>query len=131
MKILPNLFAVCLLLCGCAAPTRLIKFDSEPRGARIFLTIGADENMAKGARNFLGMTPFTWTTEVNGDGTFKVEHAAIPVFSDFIQSVAVFTAEPPSGQTNLFTKREVYRGNAAYQRGNKVPEGIFFDLTKP
>jgi len=131
MKSLRTLSAVCVLLAGCATPTRTIKFDSDPEGARIFLTMGADENMAKGARNYLGTTPFTWTTKVNGDGTFKLEHTGIPVFSSFIQPVAVFTAEPASGQTNLFSKREVYHGNATFQGGNKAPEGMFFDLTKP
>ncbi len=121
-----------LLLVGCATPVRVIKFDSEPQGARVFLTMGANEDMAKGTgRNFLGTTPFTWTTEVNGDGSFKMERTHIPFYSDWVKPVAVFTAEPPSASTNLFTKREVYHGNANFQGGSQAPEGIFFDLTKP
>jgi hypothetical protein len=120
-----------LLAAGCAAPTRTIKFDSDPQGAHVFMTMGANEDMAKNGRDYLGVTPFTWTTEVNGDGSFKTDRSAIPFYSSFVQSVVVFTAEPPSGATNLYTKREVFHGNADYQKGNNAPQGVFFDLTKP
>jgi hypothetical protein len=82
------LFVFCAaFLIGCAAPTKTIKFDSEPRGARVFQVIGANEdsaNKSKG-RNFLGVTPFDWTTEVNGDGTFQARSTAVPFYSDFVQ----------------------------------------------
>jgi hypothetical protein len=120
------------LLVGCAAPTKTIKFDSEPRGARVFQLFGANEDIASGSkgRNFLGVTPFDWTTEVNGDGTFKEKSTSIPVYSSFVQSVIVFVAEPPSGATNLFVQREIFHTNAQFQRGTPVPDGIFFQLDK-
>lgn len=116
---------------GCAPIIRQVNFDSEPRGARVFIGTGANEDIAKSGRSFLGVTPFKWSTEVDGDGRFKTEKSGIPIYSDFVQRVVVFTAEPPSGSTNLFIKREVFHGTALFQPGNKAPEGIFFDLTKP
>lgn len=111
---------------------RTIKFDSEPQGARVFMTQGANQDIAKGqGRNYLGTTPFAWTTEVNGDGTFKTESSAIPFYSDYVKPVVVFVAEPPTSSTNLFSKREVFHGSADWQPGNKTPDGVFFDLTKP
>jgi hypothetical protein len=122
-----------LFLLGCAAPTKTIKFDSEPRGARVFQVHGANENIAEGAkgRNFLGITPFEWTTEVEGNGTFKVKATEIPIYSEFVQSVVVFVAEPPAGSTNLYRQREVFHTDASFQRGTPAPDGIFFDLAKP
>lgn len=119
-----------LLAAGCKAPMRTIKFDSDPPGGRVFLTMGANEDMAKGGRNYLGTTPFTWTTRVNGDGSFKYE-SGIPFYSDFVQSAVVFTCEPPSNATNLFTKREVFHTNTDWQKGNSAPQGVFFDMTRP
>ena len=120
-----------LLLVGCAAPTKTIRFESEPQGARVFQVFGANENIADGARgrNFLGVTPF-WTTETEGDGTFKPKASEIPFYSEFVQSVVVFVAEPPSGATNLFVQREVFHINASFQRGTPVPDGIFFQMDK-
>jgi hypothetical protein len=124
-------FIACFLI-GCAAPTKTIKFDSEPRGARVFQVYGANEDIAGGAkgRNFLGVTPFEWITETEGDGTFKPKASEIPFYSEFVQSVVVFVAEPPSGATNLFVQREVFHVNASFQRGTPVPDGIFFQMDK-
>src|SRR5436190_1756646 len=118
MKAIIPIFASFLLV-GCAAPTKTIKFDSEPRGVRVFQLFGANEDIASGAkgRNFLGVTPFEWTTETEGDGTFKAKSTDIPFYSGFVQSVVVFLAEPPSGTTNLFPQREVFHTNAQFQRG--------------
>jgi hypothetical protein len=120
-----------IILAGCAAPMKTINFDSQPQGARVFMTTGKNEDSAKGGRNYLGTTPFQWTTETEGDGTFKIQSDNIPFYSSFVQSVVVFTAEPPNDATNLYTKREVYHGRAQFQHADQVPQGIFFDLTKP
>lgn len=120
-----------IILAGCAAPMKTISFDSQPQGARVFMTTGINEDSAKGARDYLGTTPFQWTTEIEGNGAFKIQSAGIPFYSSFVQSVVVFTAEPPNDATNLYTKKEVYHGNAEFQHADKAPEGIFFDLTKP
>jgi hypothetical protein len=127
------LFVFCAaFLVGCAAPTKTIKFDSEPRGARVFQVVGANEDSANNSkgRNFLGVTPFDWTTEVNGDGTFQARSTAVPFYSDFVQSVVIFVAEPPSGATNLFVQREIFHTNASIQSGTPVPDGIFFQLDR-
>ena len=123
---------VCLLLVGCAAPVKTIKFDSEPRGARVFQVFGANEDIAgesKG-RNFLGVTPFEWATEIEGNGTFKVKSTTIPFYSDFVQSVVVFVAEPAGSFTNLYPQREIFHTDSQFQRGTPVPDGIFFQMDK-
>ena len=125
-KLLPLL---CLAGCSTAVPTRTINIESQPQGARVFVGIGANEDFAKKGRQFIGTTPFHWTTEVNSDGTFKLSGAL--VYSMFVPPVAVFTAEPPTGATNLFTKREIFHGGTVATSPTKAPEGIFFDLTKP
>jgi hypothetical protein len=124
------LFAV-FLIAGCAAPTKLIKFDSDPPGARVFIGTGDNEDIAKGGRNYIGQTPCQWTTEIEGDGTFKRHGAGIPFYSDFVQSVVVVTFEPPSTETNLFAHHDVFHLHTAFQPGTKVPDGIFFDMHKP
>jgi len=131
MKIKFLLPLAAIIFAGCAAPMKTINFDSQPQGAHVFMTTGINEDSAKGARDYLGTTPFQWTTETEGDGTFKIQSAGIPFYSSFVQSVVVFTAEPPNDATNLYTKKEVYHGNAQFQHADKVPQGIFFDLTKP
>jgi hypothetical protein len=128
---LKNLPLAAIVLAGCAAPMKTVKFDSQPQGAHVFMTIATHEADAKKARNYLGVTPFQWTTKVERDGTFILQSADIPIYSEFASKAIVFTAEPPSSGTNLFTKREVYRTDAKFQTGDKVPTGIFFDLTKP
>ena len=120
-----------MILAGCATPVKTVLFDSQPRGARVFMTIGMNEDSAKRGKDYLGTTPFQWTTEIERDGTFKIQSDNIPFYSSFVQSVVVFTAEPPNDSTNLYTKKEVYHGKAEFQHADKVPEGIFFDLTKP
>ena len=126
----PLLAISALLLAGCAAPpTRTIQIDSNPPGAKIFFAVGANEDFANGAKQYLGTAPLAWTTECNGDGTFKLPGAL--VYSLFVPPVAVFTADPPAGQTNLFPHRLVYHGGTVATPPTKIPSGIYFDLTKP
>lgn len=125
------LLSVLLMIAGCATPTKVIKFDSDPPGARVFVGYGENEDIAKGGRNYIGQTPFQWTTEIDGDGTFRRNGGGIPFYSDFVQSVMVFTFEPPSTETNLFSHREVFHLKTGFQPGKKVPDGIFFDMRKP
>lgn len=121
-----------LLLVACATPkdnTRIIKIDSEPRGARVFFGIGPNEDRADSAKNYIGVTPLEWKVEGNDEGSFQ--WTGIFIYSAAVRPAAVFTAEPPSGSTNLYTKRAVYHGPAMFVPTDKIPEGIFFDLTKP
>jgi hypothetical protein len=127
----PIALLLVVLLAGCALPQKTVHFDSDPPGARVFMASGMNEGMAKTGRNYLGTTPCQWTTEVNRDLTFRIPRDSIPFYSDLVQPVIVFTAEPPSGATNLFIRREIFHDKAAFQAGNKVPDGIFFDLTRP
>jgi len=119
---------------GCASSgtpfSKTVMIDSQPQGAHVFMKSGKNERSVTG-NDFIGTTPFRWNAITEGNGAFKIENGGIPFYSDLVQCVVVFTAEPPSGATNLFTKKEVYHGNAQFQPGDKVPDGIFFDLTKP
>ncbi len=92
---------------------------------------GSPGFVASSGKNFLGTTPCTWKTESRDDGTFKVAGSKIPVFSKFTQALVVFTCEPPSSQTNLYTRKETFRCQAKFQPGTAIPDGIFFVLTKP
>jgi hypothetical protein len=117
-------FAVLAVACsGCAAPRFAIPIDSEPPGARVFWSAGANEGMAN-VRNYIGQTPCTWFGERNGDGTFKA--SGIVVYSSFVQPVVVVTAEPPDGATNAQPKRQVFHLGAMFQPGDKVPERLLF-----
>jgi len=91
--------------------------------------VGANEAFAATGRSYIGTTPFVWPYRPKPDGTFDLPGAL--VYSIFVPPVAVFTAEPPSDHTNLFVERQVYHGGSIATGGNKVPEGIFFDLKKP
>lgn len=124
------LLLVALLTTACATPdrSRTVHIDSEPRGARVFFGIGPNEDRADTAKQFLGVTPFDWKTLANGDGSF--EWPGIFIYSAAVRPAAVFTAEPPSSATNLLSKRVVYHGPAMFVPPDKIPEGIFFDLTK-
>lgn len=95
------------------------------------MTASKTEASSTKSRNFLGITPFQWTTDIESDGTFKVNKDTFPIYSDFVKFVVVFTAEPPPGATNLYIRQEIYHTAASFQAGNKAPDGIFFDMTKP
>jgi hypothetical protein len=122
---------LCLLLAaGCASPPpRVIKIQSEPPGARIFFALGGNEDFASGHFEYIGQTPCEFTPEQNGDGTFKVPW--VFVYSLFVAPVAVFRADPPTGSTDLYSKRQVLHGGTIATPAVKVPAGLFFDLTKP
>lgn len=129
MKKLSLILAVLLSACATKDRSRTVHIDSDPRGARVFFGIGPNEDRADTAKQFLGVTPFDWKTEANDDGSF--EWTGIFIYSAAVRPAAVFTAEPPSSATNLFPKRVVYHGPAWFVPPDKIPEGIFFDLTKP
>jgi hypothetical protein len=118
-----------LLLAGCAGPLIHMQIDSEPRGAHVFFATGANESFAASSKSYIGTTPFVWDYQAKGDGSFDLPGA--PVYSSFVPGVAVFTATPPANATNLYTVRYVYHGGTIGTPPDKVPTGIFFDLTKP
>ncbi len=116
MKTLPLL---CLVV-GCAAPPlRSINFDSEPAGARVFYGMGANDKFAE-PKNYLGQTPFTWTPEQNGDGTFKLPGAL--VYSTFVPPAIIFEAR----WTNGAADRVTFHGGSIAHGADKIPPGVFF-----
>src|SRR5688572_14950051 len=96
-----NHMVVMLLIgfCGCAAPKIQIAFESDPPGARIFYSAAPNEKSAT-AQEYLGITPFTWEIEGDGDRTFDAPR--IPVMSEFVRPVVIFTAKPSSNAPGLF-----------------------------
>jgi hypothetical protein len=128
MRIL--LAMVALAFAGCASPKMVnVKVESDPPGAHVFFGVGANEQFADTGRSFIGTTPFVWPYKAKPDGTFDLPGALI--YSIMVPPVAKFTAEPPSGSTNLFIRSQVFHGGTIATAAYKVPEGIFFDLTKP
>lgn len=124
LSILPAVFLV-----GCAAtPEKIVHIDSDPRGARVFYGVGANEEFAAKARQFIGITPFDWHYQPDGGGYFNAP--GIVAYSTFVPPAIVFTADPASDATNLFQARQVYHRPSFGQGGDKVPEGIFFDLKR-
>lgn len=122
-----------LLMVGCATTPpkdlkRKVHIDSDPQGVRVFYGIGTNEGVAEGRRAFIGVTPFDYSIEGDEEGRFKIDGAL--VYSIMVQPAAVFIAEPKSTETNLFTKRQVFHAGAMFSPPNKIPEGLFFDLTK-
>src|SRR5258708_5410420 len=127
-RIIPLLLAC--IIAGCAGPKpKTVNIQSDPPGARIFFGTGPNEDFTKSSRQYIGTAPFVWTCQPKGDGSFNLQGAL--VYSIFVPPVAVFSADPPSGATNLFQKRQVFHGGTIATPADKVPEGIFFDLTKP
>jgi hypothetical protein len=119
--------AVSLLIgfCGCAAPKFPISFESDPPGARIFYSAAPIEKSAT-SQEYLGITPFTWEIEGNGDRTFNAPR--IPVMSEFVRPVVIFSAKPISNVPGLFPQRQVFHSPAFFQPGDKIPAKMFFDL---
>jgi hypothetical protein len=120
-------FAALLLIgvCGCAAPKFPISFESDPPGARVFYSAAPNEKSATG-QEYLGVTPFSWEIEGNGDRTFDAPR--IPVMSEFVRPVVIFTAKPSSNSPSLFPQRQVFHSSAFFQPGDKIPAKMFFDL---
>ena len=116
-----NLLLLCLALAGCAAPApRVIHFESEPVGARVFYGMGANDNFAT-PKTFLGTTPCEWTPEQTGNGEFKLPGAL--VYSTFVPPVIIFEAR----WTNGAVARESFHGGTIAHGADKIPPGIFFE----
>ena len=117
------------LLAGCAGTRPYpVKLESDPPGARVFLSVGATARQAAKNRSYLGQTPCTVEILGDGDGYFELPKAAY--VSSYVAGSATFIAEPPSGATNLFPKSVTYRGKSGYQEGDRIPAAVFFDLHK-
>lgn len=132
---------VVIVLCaGCASvpDVHQVTLDSDPQGAHVFLTMSSTPKPAEKARaeaqmnsgrEYLGVTPCIVSITGDGDGYFMTPQ--ITVVSRFVGGSATFTAEPPSGSTNLFAQSVTYLGNNHFVEGDKIPRGVFFDLHKP
>jgi hypothetical protein len=117
------------LATGCAGiKQKSVNLESDPPGARVFLSLGATAKQAAKNRSYLGQTPCTATIETDRKGYFKVPERAW--VSGYVSGTVTFTAEPPSGATNQRPQTITYRGPSDYAEGDKVPSAVFFDMTK-
>jgi len=110
-----------LMLAGCATTPdrpRSISFESDPPGAAIYYGAGANDKFAE-PKSYLGTTPFAWSPELNGDGSFKLPGAL--VYSIFIPPVIVFEARL-TGQTS----RQKFHGGTIATGADKAPAKIMF-----
>jgi hypothetical protein len=119
-----------LFVVGCAStdPTLTIKFDSNPRGAPVFVKnktrVGRLGIMP--ARGEMGLIP-EW--DPVGTTPFTLEWP-LAHLSDYHENPIVFEARPPEKSNGLYTKREACDSSATNSNGNSTCK-IFFDLTKP
>jgi hypothetical protein len=102
--------AICGILTGCGSlPKFQMAIDSDPQGARIEVN-----------NDYVGKTPTSYSIAGNADRSFN---------GNWVQgSMIEFVATPPSGQTNLFIQKKVFRPSAFFQQGDHIPEKMFFDL---
>jgi len=91
--------------------------------------MGATKGRTAQNRSYLGQTPCTVQITGTKRGHFKLPEVAW--VSDYVAGNAIFTAEPPTGTTNTGPRSFNYRGNTEYVEGDKIPQAIFFDFTKP
>ena len=98
------------LAAGCGSlPKFQIAIDSDPRGARVECN-----------GDYIGETPTTYAIPGNADRSFN---------GNWVQgSMIEFVATPPSGETNLYVAKKVFRPSAFFQQGDHIPEKMFFDL---
>ena len=124
-----SFFALAATLTGCATKdlSRTMLIDSKPQGARVFVGFGAKEEDADKSRQYLGVTPLKWTTKGDDQGRWHLDGAFL--YSMFVTPCAVFTAEADG--TNVFSRRQVFHAGSFAAAPDRIPEGIFFDLTKP
>jgi hypothetical protein len=70
--------------------------------------------------DYVGKTPTTYTIAGNSDRSFN---------GNWVHgSMIEFVATPPTGETNLFVQRKLFRPSAFFQQGDHIPEKIFFDM---
>jgi hypothetical protein len=102
--------ALCGILTGCGSLTKFqVAIDSDPQGARVEVN-----------NDYVGKTSTAYTIAGNSDRSFN---------GNWVQGGMIeFVATPPSGETNLYVQRKLFRPSAFFQQGDHIPEKIFFDM---
>lgn len=117
------------IVAGCASTKPYaVRLESDPPGARVYLSLGATANQAAKNRTYLGTTPCTVTISGTRKGYFDIPRIAYA--SDYVAGSATFVAEPPSGAEGQFVQTITYRGHTDYVDGDKIPQAVFFDMRK-
>ena len=118
-----------VLVSGCAGTKQFhVKLESDPPGARVFLSLGATARQAAKNRSYLGATPCTATVLGTSAGYFVIPK--IGYASDYVAGSATFIAEPPFGTEGQYPQSITYRGQTEYVGGDKIPQAVFFDMRK-
>lgn len=98
---------------GCSTPlassSKVIQIDSNPSNMRVEVN-GED----------LGRTPTSYTVRPNNKGDFAGNLAESPLI--------IFTAYPGEGTKDLYIQRKTFSPSAFMEKGDRVPEKIFFDM---
>ena len=128
MKTLFYSIGFAALLAACASPERkVIRFESDPPGARVFYDFNAAGNQSEG-QSYIGQTPCEGRFEIEGDGSFKLPR--VPIYSDFKRPAITFTAKAPPGVTGSPSQQKTFYGPALFYPPDKAPEAVFFDFRR-
>ena len=130
MKACPILMVASVCL-GCSTTSTRqypVRLESDPPGARVFLSESAAPQQSEKKNSYLGETPCIAMITGTRSGYFKLP--AIAYVSKYVPGSATFTAEPPRGLTTSNTISFTYRGSTDYADGDRIPQAIFFDFTK-
>lgn len=103
---------------------RIVRIETDPPGMRIFFGYGASKNRAENEREYVGVSPCSYTANSTRNGYFR------NTVSQFSKPVAVFYADPPSTETNLFSQRQTFNCPAFTVRPAPIPGAVFFDMHK-
>ena len=104
--------------------TKNIKVETDPPGMRIYFCISANETNAAAEREYVGQSPCAVSVKIDSDGRFQNNISA------FKHPVALFAAEPPALQTNLFAQSQAFPVPALFHKTGKAPDAVFFDMNK-
>lgn len=129
MKNRATLILLAALLTGCGSVDQKQKqpvaFESVPEPARIFVKW----NGANFGREYLGVTPCTnLVTGLKKDRTPCDASGLLFGVGGFTMT---FEAEPLTNAPGLYPQHLDFRQDGALWNGERVPEKIFFDLSKP
>ncbi|MDR3459679.1 MAG: hypothetical protein P4N60_19800 [Verrucomicrobiae bacterium] len=124
LKVIAGILLIGLTAFGSDRYTKSISVETDPPGMRIYFCISATETNAMAAREYVGASPCSVKVKVDSDGRFQNQ------ISSFKHPVAVFMAEPPALQTNLYPQKQAFPVPSLFHKAAKAPDAVFFDMNK-
>ena len=123
------------IVCGCAsAPEpdqppkgfKRVKLESNPPGARVFITYGTSHKQAsQSAGDYLGTTPCTADIATQPDGSFTITKKIAFVNNFGEPRTALLVAEREG-----VTITNIYHASAFARRGDQVPAAVLFNFER-